>query len=159
MFLKYIVILSQLQITSTIVFALGRATPIEFIGFDVNWLYHSTVVGGLITLSVLSFSYILKEPIPLRTVILNQLEFSFKISIFIAYQHLWDMYQYFQEALFVLIYSIMFFATGSCTIDKHNNRKQNPHVHEGLAMGSLAIITGFVLLIDLILLLKAIIRK
>ena len=50
-----------------------------------------------------------------------------------------------------MIYSIMFIATGACTIDKYD-RRYGDDQHEGLAMGSMAIITGMVMILDLLIL-------
>ena len=61
--------------------------------------------------------------------------------------------------MFVLIYSIMFIATGGTTIDVYQNYQVKSNRNEGLAMGSMAIITGLVMFIDLLLLVKAIVKK
>ena len=45
----------------------------------------------------------------------------------------------------------MFIATGACTIDKYD-RRYGDDQHEGLAMGSMAIITGMVMILDLLIL-------
>ena len=58
-----------------------------------------------------------------------------------------------------MIYSIMFIATGSCTIDMHQRRRINHHHDEGLAVGGLAIITGMVLVVDLLFLIKELMHK
>ena len=49
-----------------------------------------------------------------------------------------------------MIYSIMFIATGACTIDKYD-RRYGDDQQEGLAMGSMAIITGMVMILDLLI--------
>ena len=45
----------------------------------------------------------------------------------------------------------MFIATGACTIDKYD-RRYGDDQDEGLAMGSMAIITGMVMILDLLIL-------
>ena len=57
-----------------------------------------------------------------------------------------------------MIYSIMFIATGGCAIDVYQSVLRATR-DEGLAMGSMAIITGLVMFIDLLLLVKAIVKK
>ena len=57
-----------------------------------------------------------------------------------------------------MIYSIMFIATGGCAIDVYQSVLRETR-DEGLAMGSMAIITGLVMFIDLLLLVKAIVKK
>ena len=57
-----------------------------------------------------------------------------------------------------MIYCIMFIATGGCAIDVYQNVLRDTR-DEGLAMGSMAIITGLVMFIDLLLLVKAIVKK
>ena len=52
----------------------------------------------------------------------------------------------------------MFIATGGCAIDVYQNVLRDTR-DEGLAMGSMAIITGLVMFIDLLLLVKAIVKK
>ena len=65
----------------------------------------------------------------------------------------------FQEALFVMIYAIMFIATGGCAVDIYQHFQVRSNRDEGLAMGSMAIITGLVMFVDLLLLVKAIVKK
>ena len=57
-----------------------------------------------------------------------------------------------------MIFSIMFIATGGCAIEAYQKVLLTTR-DEGLAMGSMAIITGLVMFIDLLLLVKAIVKK
>jgi len=116
-------------VLAIIVCGLGRGVPLGFGGIDVGWLYHGTIIGGIITLVIMIITYLLGDVLPLRT-----------------------------EALFVMIYCIMFIATGGCAIDVYQNVLRETR-DEGLAMGSMAIITGLVMFIDLLLLVKAIVKK
>ena len=53
---------------------LGRGVPVGFAGQgDESWLYHGTVVGGLITLVIMIVTYALGDTLPLRTVRFNLL--------------------------------------------------------------------------------------
>ena len=56
-----------------------------------------------------------------------------------------------------MVYSIMFIATGACTIRAYDNGVINRD--EGLAKGSIEVITGIVMFVDLLLLVKAILKK
>ena len=57
-----------------------------------------------------------------------------------------------------MIYAIMFIATGACTIDRYDERYGDDQ-DEGLAMGSMAIITGTVMIADLLILIVRIFKK
>merc|ERR1711953_961770 len=116
-------------VLAIIVCGLGRGAFIGFADGNVSWLYHGTIVGGIITLVIMIITYLLGDVLPLRT-----------------------------EALFVMIFSIMFIATGGCAIEAYQKVLLTTR-DEGLAMGSMAIITGLVMFIDLLLLVKAIVKK
>lgn len=111
-----------------IVLGLGRGVPLELGTFDRTWLYHGTVVGAAITWIIMIVAYLLGDNLALRV-----------------------------EALFVMIYSIMFIATGAVTIQTYDNGVLRRD--EGLAKGSIEVITGIVMFVDLLLLVKAILKK
>jgi len=111
-----------------IVLGLSRGVPVGLLTSDEIWLHHGTVVGAAITWIIMILAYLLGDNLPLRT-----------------------------EALFVVIYSIMFIATGGCAIKRYDNGVLKRD--EGLAMGSMAVITGVVMFVDLLLLVKAILKK
>ena len=61
--------------------------------------------------------------------------------------------------MFVLIYAIMFIATGARIIVLYDNHVTGSHRDTCLATGSMAIITGVVMVVDFALLLKTILKK
>ena len=52
--------------------------------------------------------------------------------------------------------TFLFLATGSMVIEHHNRLVSGSRKDTGLAMGSIAIITGIVMFLDVLLILKAI---
>lgn len=126
-------------VLTIVVLALARAggtfvtsanSPIALYGYDQDWLLHATTVGATITLCILIVTYLLGDVLPLKT-----------------------------EAMFVLMYAVMFIAAGACTIQKFQNNQKSTPRDKALAMGSMAIITGIVMCIDFALLVKAILKK
>lgn len=95
-----------------------------------NWLLHATTVGATITLCILIVTYLLGDSLPLKT-----------------------------EALFVLMYATMFIAVGAVTIQRYQPMQKSTPRDKALAMGSMAIITGIVMVVDFALLVKAILKK
>ena len=61
--------------------------------------------------------------------------------------------------MFVLIYATMFIAVGAVTIERNQHSQNSTPRDKALAMGSMAIITGIVMLVDVALLVKAILKK
>ena len=59
----------------------------------------------------------------------------------------------------MVLYAIMFLATGACLIIRYQDLQHSTLRDKGLATGSMAIITGIVMVVDFALLVKAILKK
>ena len=123
---------------------------------DGNWLHIGTFVGAAITWTIMVLTYLLGDNLPLKTVILVYVNATLSILNIIIIRLIYPSF-FLQEALFVMTYSVMFIATGGCAI-KLYYKSGFRQIHNA-AFGSMAIITGVVMFVDLLFLVKAILKK
>jgi hypothetical protein len=116
-----------------IVIVLARAgwkgAPVAHI-LDPLWLTSITTGAYILILGTILFSYLLGEQVPYK-----------------------------MEAIFMFIGTILFLAIGSLSVESYQYRTEGYIRDTGLALGSIAIITGIFMFIDTLLLVKTIVGK
>jgi len=106
-----------------------RGAPVAHV-VDPLWLTSITTGAYILILGTILFSYILGEQI--------------------AYK---------METIFMFVGTILFLAIGSLAVQEYSYRTEGYIRDTGLALGSIAIITGIFMFIDTLLLIKSIAGK
>jgi hypothetical protein len=106
-----------------------RGAPVAHI-LDPLWLTSITTGAYILILGTILFSYLLGEQVPYK-----------------------------MEAIFMFVGTILFLAIGSLSVESYQYRTEGYIRDTGLALGSIAIITGIFMFIDTLLLVKTIAGK